>query len=180
MIMSIYRKTHLYLTIFQTSLLMSIKTKSILLIVIVLSLLSVQSIGKEISELDINHNLLKSCNAFKTNKDTALTQPCIYYIRGFLNSRFNVDNSNLFKLSKESQKPSTLTERAYASRVGKANMHASQTQSSYYCSSVSEVEARIVERLSNDLLNSINSIKNLNNHFYDIMKTVCSAENISD
>ncbi|TWX73454.1 hypothetical protein [Colwellia sp. C1TZA3] len=148
--------------------------------VLMTSLFSWQVIGNETIQFDNNQSLLKSCNAFKTNSATANAQPCIIYIEGFLSGIVNAGNAKSGGLTKEKTKPSTFTERAYSYRVGKSRQSFLTNNFIKTCLPIDELKKRIVDKFSNDALAPIDTIEQLNDRRYDLIKTTCSTNSRSE
>ena len=144
-----------------------------------MSLFSWQVIGNETIKFDNGQSLLKWGNTFITNSATANAQPCIIYTERFFRGILNTVNAESARLTKKN-KPITFTERAYSYRVGK-NCESFVTNNFIKtCLLIDELKKRIVDKLLNDVLASINTIEQFNDRIYDFIKITCSTESRSE
>ena len=171
--MTFYKKRSLFSAENQSTFLTN-KVKNYSLIIILLSsLLSAPSIAEEVAEDEQNQYLISSCNAFKNKTGKAKTLPCTIYIRGFFSGVINAGTTDTLKVEKGNKESSTFVERAYANRVGKRGERESID---YNCLTVNELKLRILENLSDDSLNPLHSVKQLNTLLVNTLLTACSAE----
>lgn len=129
--------------------------------------------AQENSKVDADRNLLASCKTFNSDPDQISAMQCKYYIRGFLAGAWGVDNVTTEEIKKEI--PETFSERAYRTRVGGRAGQIKVKPVTYFCSPIDESETRIIEVLSKELVEPIETINGINTKIYEAIKVVCPS-----
>lgn len=121
--------------------------------------------------------LLSACKTFSENAADLTGLPCQTYIRGYLAGAWSILNITTSDSEEtRQQQPSTLTDRAYQSRVGSRPDLSSSASRRLYCGPADESEKRVLQMLSRNELAQIGSIPDLNRRIDNAIKAVCPSD----
>lgn len=123
--------------------------------------------------LGSDQNLLASCKAYDSDPEQISARQCMYYIKGFLAGAWGTDDVTMAEIKKKT--PETFAERAYRTRLGSESDRLRVQTATYFCSPIDEPEARIIDMLSKESFESIETVEGINSKIHQAIKTICPS-----
>ncbi len=146
------------------------KINAYLLIIVIMIWVSLSAFVTSNDEPDDERRLLASCQTLTTSTEQVDSKPCIYFLKGFLAGASATETVIASYLSEGSIEPSSFTQRAYRTRVGKEAGQTSLTPLTHVCLPDEESETRIIRLLSMQRSPPIDSTKMLRDRIYNALK----------
>ncbi len=154
-------------------------THHILLTVALLSL-CFKLPAAEKGEMENTDALIASCQTFNLDQTKPAAMPCLFYILGLIDGA--LDNNKLVSAdspptqdnaSQDTDQSLSWSERAFRYRVGARAQRGQATGLTYYCTLDKELHAAVIEVLSNQPLQRVNSVEGVQIWVFEALKSVC-------
>lgn len=115
--------------------------------------------------------LLASCRALNSSQSAESTQPCKYYIDGFIAGAVATDTVNSIERTEEVKNLSAFVERAYRTRMGEVDSRAQATQFMHFCVPDDAAKESVITKLSKHFTHSIETTDMLKTTVYKALST---------